>query len=168
MDDKTMIVVRAFRGLDKEAEGASCPGGKIRSEGMGRGMGVGKGKGPVASDGKPNKPIGRATAMKYGWKDPKTKKKAVITKESLAKNSVDDGIEVEVTRIPSETIKLAGSAIDALVAQQDAAKNDPMKQRPSGVTNLDLARVGVMRSAKKAENRKQQTGSEIPHLDEDR
>lgn len=34
-------------GFPKASAGATCPGGKIRSKGMGRGMGYGKGKGPI-------------------------------------------------------------------------------------------------------------------------
>jgi hypothetical protein len=62
--------------MTKSAKG-NCPGGKIRSKGKGRGLGRGKGKGPMG------KPIGRALAMKYGWKDPKTKKAGGETKEAF-------------------------------------------------------------------------------------
>ena len=142
MNNDEMIVVRAFRGLDKQAKEGECPGAKIRSKGMGRGMGVGKGKGP----------IGRATAMKYGWKPTeaktKTKKKAVITKESLAKNTNDAVVEVEVDRINKAA---AMGAIEAL----EKMKGAPEARRPSGVTNADVSRVGALRSVFRAKKDKQ-------------
>ena len=125
MNDNAMIVIRAFRGLDKEA---GC-------------------------DTADKKPIGRATAIKYGWKDPKSKrtKKAVITKESLSKNVIDDGgvIDVAVERI-NKSAKLA--ALEAL----DAMKKAPDQQRPSGVTNAKVSEVGMLRSKARDEKKKQE------------
>jgi hypothetical protein len=153
MDDKTMIVVRAFGGLDKEATGASCSvPPQFRSK-MDNKANKEKRK-------KADKPIGRATAIKYGWKPPKGKK-AAITKESLAGNSEPDVIEVEVERIEKAAVTSALDIIEKLAADGLDAAQNPFMRRPSGVTNAQVSQVGVLRSKAKAEKRKQQQISDI-------
>ena len=151
MDDNQTIVVRAFSGLDKEAAGAGCSTPpQFRSK----------------MDNKANKKkreesIGRATAMKYGWKDPKSKKKAAITKEALVGNETGDAADVAVGRIESAAISSARDAVEKLAADGLDLAGNPFARHPSGVTNAQVSRVGALRSKAQAEKRKQKQISDV-------
>ena len=151
MDDNQTIVVRAFSGLDKEAAGAGCSTPpQFRSK----------------MDNKANKKkreesIGRATAMKYGWKDPKSKKKAAITKEALIGNETGDAADVAVGRIESAAISSARDAVEKLAADGLDLAGNPFARHPSGVTNAQVSRVGALRSKAQAEKRKQKQISDV-------
>jgi len=181
MDDNEMVVVRAFRGLDKEAADAPCPGSKILSKGMGRGLGIGGGKGPIGvpAGAKPEDaavacplvgskirsggmgrglgigggkgPIGRATAMKYGWKDLKDKKRK--KKAVIEKEALAGVTSADMVDVDVTRI-VKGAAAEALKAVE-ALKNDPNIRRASGVSNGAVAKVSMLRSKMRSEADKQ-------------
>ena len=86
MNENHLTVLRAWA-MEKSATGVNCPGGKLRSRGMGRGLGLGQGMGPRGI------PIGeKMKALVSADKPDKKKKKdeSEDKKETVSKKAVDE------------------------------------------------------------------------------
>lgn len=128
MDDRTMIVVRAFRGLDKEAEGNCAIPPQFRSK------------------------LDNKAAKKKRAK--KTVKEALAGNTS---DKVID-VEVErIDDATIKAAKDAITVMQDLREDaDDALKNNPFLRRPSGVLNSKVAEVGALRSKARSEQKKQE------------
>ena len=145
MNENHLTVLRAWA-MEKSATGVYCPGGKLRSRGMGRGLGLGQGMGPRGI------PLGAKMVPLADTNKPDKKKKkkdeSEDKKETVSKKAVDEA-RAALTAFADSRARAADSKLNAKLIDK-------------------LARVAKFaadaQNAKTKTEGKQEQAKEIPQL----
>lgn len=145
MNENHLTVLRAWA-MEKSATGVNCPGGKLRSRGMGRGLGLGQGMGPRGI------PLGAKMVPLADTNKPDKKKKkkdeSEDKKETVSKKAVDEA-RAALTAFADSRAREADSKLNAKLIDK-------------------LARVAKFaadaQNAKTKTEGKQEQAKEIPQL----
>jgi len=150
MNENHLTVLRAWA-MEKSATGINCPGGKLRSRGMGRGLGLGRGMGPRGIPiGAKMAPLMADDAESKPTAKKKTKKKdeSEDKKETVSKKAVDEA-RAALTAFADSRAREADSKLNAKLIDK-------------------LARVAKFaadaQNAKTKTEGKQEQAKEIPQL----